>query len=922
MDVRATALLAHDIGLTVLPCHEDGSKRPDGLWKDYQVARPTAEQVRHWYANGRAGVGLITGTPRYGSDETPVGTQRLECFEFDDSGSRYEPVKAAAEALGLGDVVHRIETGYLERSPSGGVHWLYWCDTVGGNTELARRPTEPHEREHEKDDTRVLIETRGVGGYIVIAPSHGTVHKTGRPYVKLAGDLPTIATISADERAALWELARTFNEVVDRADIERGDAGALHRRPAVQGNGGRPGDDFNARAEWADVLEPHGWLRAHERAGIVYWTRPGKDAREGWSATENYASTGKLYVFSTSTALPAGRSYDKFAALAYLDHGGDFSETARSLVRLGYGDDGIRTYRPTDRRGGSLPTIIVSNRQLRDSAQDAIAALVAANDPPVVFVRGGGLARVRRDEEGRPVLDVLGSAELRGRLARVANFVRVKSTKDGSENNSVTPPLELAQDILALGEWPDLPPLSGVTRAPTLRPDGSILSRPGYDPATRLLFVPAGDDELPEIPETPTRADAQAAAAAVLDLLTDFPFVDEASGANAVAEVITPLIRPTIAGSVPMVINDAPSRGTGKGLLAQIPGVLATGAPPPMTSPPAEDEELRKLLTTFVMSGTELVVFDNVEQRVAWPSLSRFLTALEWQDRLLGRSEKISFPNRSVLMMTGNNVRLGGDMPRRTYWVRLDSRLARPWTRQGFRHSNLLAHVAQHRYKIVAAILTMARAWFIAGRPPAETAVLGNYEDWTRIVGGILVYAGIAGFLANQPDLYDRMDEVTPAWEGFCEAWYQALGEQSYLVAELVERLKVDSSFRLALPDDLSETLDADMKGQRVSFSRRLGKALSSRADVIFGEYRLERGLVNTHAKQAAWRVARVADAAGFAGNAGFGSLLSRDERAQEESVGGGEHIPQSPQTPQVGTAPLPVSIPAGPPPPPTRPRL
>src|SRR5262249_29468366 len=139
-----------------------------------------------------------------------------------------------------------------------------------------------------------LIETKGEGGYCICAPSNGTVHETGKPYVLMAGRFSTIATITPEERALLVELARTFDEC--KPDKEPPGAGKTHAR---QQGGSRPGDDYNRRATWGEVLEPHGWRHVYERNGEAYWCRPGKE--RGVSATTNYQGSELLYVFSTST---------------------------------------------------------------------------------------------------------------------------------------------------------------------------------------------------------------------------------------------------------------------------------------------------------------------------------------------------------------------------------------------------------------------------------------------------------------------------------------------------------------------------------------------------------------------------------------------------------------------------------------------
>ena len=78
------------------------------------------------------------------------------------------------------------------------------------------------------------------------------------------------------------------------------------------------------------------------------------------------------------------------------------------------------------------PVIEVHDRQLRDVSNDALAAIVAANDPPVVFRRSDGLVRVVNDDEGRSIIQTYGRtrceaasrASLRGNAARARRKCR------------------------------------------------------------------------------------------------------------------------------------------------------------------------------------------------------------------------------------------------------------------------------------------------------------------------------------------------------------------------------------------------------------------------------------------------------------------------------------------------------------------
>lgn len=303
-DVRDTARAASAAGISVVPPAEDGTKRPLGQWAAYQAAAPSADQLDAWYAgDGRSGVGFVCGAV----------SGNLECLEFEDRETLSAFV-AAADAVGLGELVNFVTGGYCEATPGGGYHWLYRCDEITGNTKLARR-VDPGTGE-----IAVLIETRGEGGYVIVAPTNGKVHPTGGRYELVDGGVDTIRTISARARRELHQLARTFDQTPDLPP---------RAQPAATDGGDRPGDDYNARTDWPSVLEPHGWVRVYARGGTDYWRRPGKNL--GTSATTNHAGSDLLWVFSTSTAFAAERSYDRFGAYAVLAHGGDLSAAGKAL---------------------------------------------------------------------------------------------------------------------------------------------------------------------------------------------------------------------------------------------------------------------------------------------------------------------------------------------------------------------------------------------------------------------------------------------------------------------------------------------------------------------------------------------------------------------------------------------------------------
>ena len=639
------------------------------------------------------------------------------------------------------------------------------------------------------------------------------------------------------------------------------------------------------------VLGVYGWRGRNANGGLVAladWEAVAPNGRTVYLAFDSDAVTKREVVVALArfarflssrgalvaiVRLPQGEAGVKVGLDDYLAAGHSLDDAAALA------SPEIATARPAE--DATRRSIVVSGRHLRDVTADALRALDEENDPPALFRRAGALARACRTERGQSVIEQVGEGELRGMLARAANFVRETGAP-------VPPPVDVVADILALGEW-IFPPLESIVETPILRADGSVLDAPGYDQATRLLYVPAYGLGVPAVPASPTRAHVDAAVAMLDETIGDFPFVDEASEANAAALLLTPLLRPAIDGAVPLALVDKPAPGTGASLLADAVALVATGRRAAMTGAPRDEEEWRKLITSTLLRGASVVVFDNVDRPLASGSLSRAITAGDWADRVLGRSETVTLPQRAVWIATGNNLRLRGDLARRSYWIRMNAQVAEPWRRTEFRHPDLLSWIAAHRGEILAALLTLARAWFAAGRPRGDAPHLSGFEAWARALGGVLHVAGIPGFLANLDGLYALVDDEAPAWAAFLAAWHDVLGEDPVTVAGLLDMAQASQTLREAVPEDLE--LDGD--GKRIR--QRWGLALRRRADTVYGEgagaLRLTR-VDDRHAKVARWRVI-----AGTCGDS-FNSFAGTRRRDSSKRSAGENEAANSPQVP------------------------
>lgn len=326
----------HQGGASVLPVKTDGSKAPGGgNWKGNQTERAPMSQIAAWFDIGSDetdGLGLVTG-------EASGFLEMLEAEGPAIADGYLDRVGELCADNGLGDVWATLCGGYTEKSGGNGLHILFRTEgPARKNTKLACRPHPTDMLPSGRPKTQVLLETRGEGGYVVVAPSAGRTRSDGGQWLANGSSAPdTVPVITCEQRDQLYAVITMLDEMPAREQ-------APDRTPSPSGvtAGLRPGDDFNEKADWNDdcLLGGAGWRRVHRVGPGWGWQRPGKDT-PGLSATTGQSGSGaldRLYVFSSSTDLPTEEPLSKFWVYAELHHGGDLGAAARALVALGYGE--------------------------------------------------------------------------------------------------------------------------------------------------------------------------------------------------------------------------------------------------------------------------------------------------------------------------------------------------------------------------------------------------------------------------------------------------------------------------------------------------------------------------------------------------------------------------------------------------------
>jgi hypothetical protein len=319
-DLITAARQWFDAGYCVVPTHEDGGKRPFGPWKQYQSQRLAWDDLEQLLRSGHySGIGVLTGSASGGVEMIEIEGP------LDVALKRLAKVSAAATGFGpdIAQLLARCARGCAEQSAGGGLHIFIRVNDgpALGNVKLAHA------------DTKVVAETRGEGGFVVVAPTPGrNGHPEGAAYSLLKGCSPArTVDITSDDRDVihfLFTSALHTDPVITEPDAQVVTHDATGGLSAL--------DDYRLRTTWAEILEPAGWVHAFNAAdGRDHWVRPGKTIREGTSATT--IEDGPLYNFSTSVGWPVEVGLSKGQVYAHIHHGGDLSAATKALAAKGYG---------------------------------------------------------------------------------------------------------------------------------------------------------------------------------------------------------------------------------------------------------------------------------------------------------------------------------------------------------------------------------------------------------------------------------------------------------------------------------------------------------------------------------------------------------------------------------------------------------
>lgn len=499
----------------------------------------------------------------------------------------------------------------------------------------------------------------------------------------------------------------------------------------------------------------------------------------------------------------------KFEELKDLCAAGGIKKKALNDAALRGKKLNAKASRPKVSRAPHIKVIRYVEAHLVDHVDDVEAIIVADPDSGVVCSYSDSASTIRiaapktvQQLDGSafppmPLVYQFSHAAFRERIMRSCAFV----IGTGDEERGIKCPDDIVQTLLSRNGH-GMPPLTGIVEAPTPRPDGSLLSVPGYDAATGLYAL-FDTKILDGFRMKPTLKDAQAAYAFLRDeMFKGFPFVTELDKSIAAAAFLTSLVRRVI-DAAPAFAFDAPIYSSGKSALVGVIAQACTGRPAAGTTWPTgehAEEAVGKKLTSILREGHNLIFFDNVPEGTVLDSatLSAILTLPTYEERILGVTQMLTVPTTVTMIFTGNNIRAGDDMATRLLKSRLDPKEERPDQRT-FTRPDLTVWVSENRTQCVQAALTIMLHQAQSGFKVASGLKPSRFKAWDKWVRFSLVTAGAedpgAGFDASVAGDVKRQALA----EAFAQ-WHAVFGNKAYKAREIVSKINgaVDVAERTA----------------------------------------------------------------------------------------------------------------------------
>lgn len=466
------------------------------------------------------------------------------------------------------------------------------------------------------------------------------------------------------------------------------------------------------------------------------------------------------------------------------------------------------------------------NIGLREHVDLVISRLAWDNAiEPQLFVYRGRLARVLDDG----TIEEITRDALPEIIDRAVRFYYMTGSKEPRLVNTY-PPRDLVGAILARGQWPGLPELEGVSKAPIVRKDFSICSTPGFDAETGIFYI-GREIELPANISMSMALES----ALILDqaLFSGFNFKDDASHANAWALIMIGLLR-RLFKKVPAFAISKPDVASGASTCSTMPAYIMQGNEGALLGKQRKSdagiEETKKRIDTAILAGEKFIVADN-ETSLEDDYFNTLITGDEISIRPLGQSKLVRVKNDYLLIFNGKHLAFTDDTARRAILIELE-----PNNTNNFSF-DLNEELLLHRTEVIYHLLRIVKAWKQSGcyvpldENGKEIRKIGggqlvSFREAISVIDSILQFVDIPDAFINAEKARNEANPDREMWESFFVRWACVLHDEKLASEDLSGALR---KLEMYLPPKL---LDAVIRND----SGKIGYILRTHKDRPYGD--------------------------------------------------------------------------------------
>jgi hypothetical protein len=809
--LQNTFFLAHSQNINAIPVNQD--KTPAcGSWSQWQIQPQTLEESQKHSNESSVGIAVITGTASGG----------LDSIDFDQM-KIYQDYLDAAHGTPMEAIINRIREGYEEQSPNG-IHWLYRISNAG-------KPFPSNEKWAFKD-SKIAIETRGQGGYIVIAPSLDGKYKL------LSGSLDQIATITMEERNQLKALAKQLNEKKDDDIYGK----------QINLDDAKPIDEWSKKTKWDELLAPDGFKEVSTKGNVTKWHKEGSvnpvSAISGIAGGKSKSDTFTCFTSNAPSWMPEdriNRTLSKFDYIMLRDYQGDFKKAflgvlenlGRPVKNLALGKKNqastTRKIPEIDLYGNHIekPSLLITV----DESQVTKDALEILKEDQFLYIKQGRIVspmiqgenprgKNRTKLEGKLSIIGVETAFIRARLMDQARLYKEVFSKKGEVTEEPARCPEWLPNAISAtainGKMNPIRNIEGILAGPVIDEDGNLINNDGYSLINDNGWYQAGRVDGLKLNADLSQKGCSDAAHRLTHLLCDFQFQDnELDPAKWLTCLLSQLCRP-IYQNCPMFIFSANVGGAGKTHLAKSVGLICHGTecvdPEWPEAKEKREDEMGKMNAGYAFAGVTLVNYDNVPDGLVLASsvLEKQLTSPNIYHRENHKHTEIGGKNWIQWMLTGNNVRPHGFLAIRSLIVTLQSTSANPSSLDPacFTHGDFLQHIKKNRIAILQDALSIIAGYIRAGKPEQKGKHLARFEAWLNIPCSAVRWATGLDPLSDHQKTVADFDPTIQALEMLAQGWMEAFPMGSVKASAIFNLVTGGIQGRLStIPDAITEDI-------------------------------------------------------------------------------------------------------------------